>query len=134
MRGAAQAIEFYKKALGAVERFRIPGPDGMTIGHAELQIGKSIVMLADECAESMSRSPATLNGTTCCFVLYVEDAAAVFQQAVDAGATVLRPIEDKFYGDRTGIITDPFGHQWALMTHIEDVSPDELQRRAKGQG
>jgi PhnB protein len=129
VRGAAEAIEFYKKAFGAVERFRMAGPDGK-IGHAELQIGPSMLMLADECAEAMSRSPETLNGTTFCFVHYVEDVDAVFGRAIAAGATVMRPLENKFYGDRIGMIVDPFGHQWALMMHVEDVPPEEMEKRA----
>jgi PhnB protein len=128
VRDARKAIEFYKKALGAAERMCLPGPDGK-IGHAELQIGPSVLMLADECAEATSKSPPSLGGTTFCFVLYVPDVDAAFKRALDAGATVLRSLEDKFYGDRTGIFTDPFGHQWALMTHIEDVSPEEMDRR-----
>jgi PhnB protein len=130
VRGAAEAIEFYKKAFGAVERFRMTAPDGKTIGHAELQIGPSILMLADECPEAMSRSPNTLNGTTFCLVHYVEDVDAAFSRAVEAGATVVRPLENKSYGDRIGMLVDPFGHQWALMAHIEDVTPEEMEKRA----
>ncbi len=129
VRGAAEAIEFYKKAFGAVERFRMAGPDGK-IGHAELQIGQSMLMLADECDAAMGRSPQTLGGTPVCFVMYVADADAAFQRAVAAGATVLQPLQDKFYGDRTGMVVDPFGYQWALMTHIEDVPPEEMAKRA----
>jgi PhnB protein len=130
VRGAAEAIEFYKKAFGAVERFRMPAPDGKTIGHAELQIGPSMLMLADEGPGAMSKSPQTLGGTTFCSVMYVENCDAVFASAVKAGATVMRPLENKFYGDRIGMVVDPFGHTWALMTHIEDVPPDEMQKRA----
>lgn len=129
VRGAAQAIDFYKNAFGAVETMRLPGPDGK-IGHAELKIGESMLMLADECDAAMSRSPQTLGGTPFCFTMYVEDCDRVFQRAVAAGATVLQPLQNKFYGDRAGIVADPFGYHWALMTHIEDVPADELARRA----
>jgi PhnB protein len=130
VRGAARAIDFYQKAFGAVECLRMPGPDGKTIAHAELKIGESMLMLADEADAAMARSPQALGGTPFCFVMYVADVDAAFQRAVEAGATVLRPLENKFYGDRSAIIVDPFGHQWALMSHIEDVPPDELAKRA----
>jgi PhnB protein len=130
LKDASRAIEFYKQALGAVERLRMPGADGKGIGHAELQIGNSILMLADECPEAMGRSPQTLGGNTFCFVLYVPNVDEAFQRAVNAGATELRPVANQFYGDRSGMVTDPFGYQWALMTHIEDVSPEELAKRA----
>jgi PhnB protein len=129
IRGAAQAIEFYKRAFGATERFRMPGPDGKTVGHAEIVIGDSIVMLADEFPQFGNNSPQTLNGTPVCFGLYVKDADAAYQQAVEAGATVLKPIADQFYGDRAGTVQDPFGHRWTLMTHKEDLSPEELNAR-----
>ena len=131
IRGAAQAIEFYKQAFGATERFRMPGPDGKTIGHAELVIGDSIVMLADEFPEYGNSSPLTLKGTTVNFALYVVDADASFKRAVNAGATVVRPIADQFYGDRAGCVQDPFGHRWTLMTHKEDLTPAELDKRYK---
>jgi PhnB protein len=130
VKGAAQAIEFYQRAFGAKERFRMTAPDGKTIGHGELSVGDSIVMLADE-FPGCNQSPATLHGTTVGFVIYVEDADAAFQRAVDAGATVKQPLENKFWGDRAGSVTDPFGHQWTLMTHIEDVSPEEMKKRMK---
>jgi PhnB protein len=135
VRNAADAIEFYKRAFGAEECMRIPGPDGKTIGHAELKIGDSMVMLADEVAAAMespifARSPQTLGGNTFCFCMYVENVDAAFQRAVEAGATVTRPLENKFYGDRVGMVVDPYGHQWALMSHIEDVSPEEMEKRA----
>lgn len=130
VRQAQEAIEFYKKAFGAVERFRLPGPDGKTIGHAELQFGDSILMLADEAVSPMNKSPQTLGGSTFCFVMYVEDVDAAFQRAVAAGATVLRPLENKFYGDRMGMVADPYGHAWGLMQHVEDVPPAEVARRA----
>lgn len=130
--GAAEAIEFYKKALNAQERFRMPGPDGK-IGHAEIIIGNSIIMLADEHPQCGSVSPKTLNGSPVGFALYVEDADALFHQAVAAGATVEEPLQDKFYGDRSGTVRDPFGYKWSLMTHQEDVSPEEIDRRFKAE-
>ena len=129
VRGAAQAIAFYQQAFGAHERLRMPEPDG-TVGHAELTIGDSLIMLADEMPEMGNPSPQALNGTPVGFALYVEDVDAAFARALAAGATALQPPEDKFYGDRTGTVVDPFGHHWYLMTHIEDVSPDEMQKRA----
>jgi PhnB protein len=132
VRGAAQAIAFYKHAFGAAERLRMPGPHG-TIRHAELTIGSSLLMLADETPGMGNPSPQALHGTPVGLTLYVEDVDAVFAGAVAAGATVQQPVEDKFYGDRTATVTDPFGHQWFLMTHIEDVSPEELRRRAAAQ-
>ena len=129
VRGAAQAIAFYQQAFGAQERMRMPGPDG-TVGHAELTIGDSLIMLADEMPGMGNPSPQALNGTPVGFALYVEDVDAAFARAVAAGATVLQPLEDKFYGDRAGTVVDPFGHHWYLMMHIEDVSPDEMQKRA----
>ena len=129
IKGAAQAIEFYKRAFCATERCRIPGPDGKSVGHAEIVIGNSIVMLADEAPACGNISPQTLKGTPVTFALYVEDAGAVYQRALDAGATVLRPIADQFYGDRAGTVQDPFGHNWTLMTHKEDLSEEELNTR-----
>ena len=123
--GATKAIEFYEKAFGAKERMRLPGPDG-TIGHAELEIGDSVLMMADLPA----KSPAALGATSVAFVLYVHDVDVAFQQALNAGARVQQPLENKFYGDRMGTIIDPFGHEWSLGSHIEDVSPEEMQRRA----
>jgi PhnB protein len=129
IKGAARAIEFYKQVFGAVERMRIPaGPD--TVGHAELTVGGSVIMLADEFPSMGALSPQTVGGSPVMIHLYVEDVDAVFNRAVAAGATVLQPLEDKFYGDRSGSITDPFGHRWGIATHKEDVPPDELQRRA----
>jgi PhnB protein len=133
VRGGTEAIEFYKKAFGAVECLRMPGPDGKTIAHAELKIGDSMLMLADEAGAPLGRAPQTLGGTPFCFVMYVADVDAVFHRAVEAGATVLQPLQNKFYGDRSGVIADPFGHNWALMCHIEDVPPDELAKRAAEQ-
>lgn len=127
-RNASAAIEFYKKAFGAEERYRLPMPDGK-VGHCELTIGDSIIMLADEMPESSSKSPQTLNGTPVGFCLYVNDCDASFKRAVAAGAVVSRPVENQFYGDRSGTVTDPYGHQWTIATHIEDVSPDEMAKR-----
>lgn len=129
-RNAAQAITFYEKAFGARELMRFPGPHG-TIGHAELQIGDSHVMMADEPSEGLWRSPQAVGGTsTVTLVLYVKDVDAVFRQAVAAGAKEVRKVENQFYGDRMGTLQDPFGHIWTIGTHIEDVSPEEMKRRA----
>jgi PhnB protein len=131
IKGASDAIAFYKKAFGAEELFRMPMPDGR-VGHAELQIGDSRLMLADEMperADAVAKSPRTLGGATSGINLYVADVDAVFKRAVDAGATVRRPLADQFYGDRSATVEDPFGHLWTLATHVEDVSPDELKRR-----
>jgi PhnB protein len=131
VKGAGQAIEFYKRAFGAQERFRMPGPDGKTIGHAELTMGNSILMLADEMPGCGNHSPASLKGTPVSFMIYVENADAAFKRAVDAGAKIKQPVENKFYGERAGSVVDPFGHQWTLMTHVEDVPPAEMQKRMK---
>ena len=129
--GAAEAIEFYKRAFGAVELFRMPAPDGQKLWHAELQIGDSRIMLSDEFSEMCgSRSPQTLGGSPVGIHLYVEDADAAVQRAVDAGATVVMPLTDMFWGDRFGGIVDPFGHRWSIATHVEDVSEEEMARRA----
>lgn len=128
VRDASAAIDFYKKALGAEELFRMPMPDGK-VGHAELQIGDSRVMLADEAPGSTAKSPQSLNGTTVGFNLYVPDVDARFKRAVDAGAKVVRKLENQFYGDRSGTVEDPFGHVWTIATHVEDVSPEELEKR-----
>ena len=130
VRDAAKAIDFYKSAFGAEERFRMPGADGKCIGHAEMKIGDSMLMLADEQPGAFGRSPQALGGTPFCFVVYVENVDAAFQRAVAAGATILRPLENKFYGDRVGMVVDPYGHQWCLMSHVEDVPPEELEKRA----
>lgn len=126
---AARAIEFYKQAFGATEMFRMDGPDGR-VGHAEMRIGDSQIMLADEHPEMNARSPQTMGGSPVSFMLYVEDVDGMVAQALAAGATLKRPIADQFYGDRTGGVEDPFGHNWYIATHVEDVAPDELQRRA----
>jgi PhnB protein len=127
--GAAAAIEFYAKALGATERLRMPGPDGR-LGHAELQIGEAVLMLADENPAMDIVGPRSVGGTPVTLHLYVEDADATFERAIQAGATPLRAMEDRFYGDRSGQFEDPFGHRWNVATHVEDVPEDELQRRA----
>ncbi len=126
--GAAEAIEFYTKALGAEERVRLDGPGGR-IGHAELQFGDAVVMLADPEPEMGSQPPGAIGGTPVSLVLYVEDVDRTFADALEAGARELQPVEDKFYGDRAGQIEDPFGHRWSLMTHVEDVPPEEMERR-----
>jgi PhnB protein len=127
--GAASAIEFYQQAFGAIEMVRMAMPDGK-IGHAELKIGEGVIMLADEYPDMGFRSPRTLGGSPVTIHIYVGDVDAVVTQAASIGATVVRPIEDHFYGDRAGQIEDPFGHIWYIATHKEDVPHDELQRRA----
>ncbi len=127
-KNAEAAIEFYKRAFGAVELFRIGSP-GM-VGHAEMKIGKAIIMLADEHPEMGAVSPETVGGTPVQLMIYVEDVDAFTAKAVTEGLSVLRPVEDKFYGDRSGQFKDPFGHVWSFATHIEDVSPEEMNNRA----
>jgi len=127
--GAAQALEFYKKAFGATEMMRFPGPGGK-IMHAEIKIGDSPIMLADEAPEMGARSPKTIGGTPVSLLLYVEDVDAWASKAVAAGAKVQRPVQDQFYGDRTGTFEDPFGHVWSIATHKEDVSLEEMKKRA----
>src|SRR5262249_9904752 len=129
IRGAAQAIEFYKTAFGAKEIMRMPGPEGK-LGHAELEIGGSRVMLADEYEAMNFLSPQARGGTTGHIHLYVKDVDAVAARAVEAGGKLVRGIQDQFYGDRTGSIEDPFGHLWHVATHQEDVPVAELKRRA----
>jgi len=131
VKGAAQAIEYYKQALGATELVRMPSPDGK-IMHAELKIGDSIIFLTDEFPErGMSRAPQTLGGTTSTLNLYVEDVDSLYQKAIDAGGKVNMPVDDMFWGDRYGTFTDPFGHQWGIATHKEDVSPADMEKRAR---
>jgi PhnB protein len=127
-RGAAEAIEFYKKAFGAKEKMRMPMPDGK-IGHAELKIGDSHIMLGDEQPERGASAPQTVGGTPVAVFLYVPNVDKVFAQAVAAGATVEMPLENMFWGDRYGKLSDPFGHKWSLATHIEDLSPKEMAKR-----
>ncbi len=126
--GAAKAIDFYKRAFGATELMRMPAPEDK-IGHAEIKIGDSVVMLSDAMKEMKQKSPKTLGGTPVTLMIYVEDVDATVAGALKAGAEVLRPVEDQFWGDRMGGVTDPFGHQWFVATHIEDVSPEEMERR-----
>jgi PhnB protein len=128
IKGAANAIDYYKRAFGAVELMRVPGPDGK-IGHAEIRIGDSTVMLADEHAELNQRSPQSLGGTPVSLLVYVERVDEVFKRAVTSGAKELRPVKDQFYGDRSGTLQDPFGHTWTVATHVEDIPPEEMRRR-----
>ncbi len=130
---AAQAIEFYKEAFGATELLRMAKPDGK-IGHAEIRIGDSTIMLADEFPEMGARSPQSFGGSPVSIFLYVENVDAVFAQTVAAGAVVQRPVADQFYGDRMGGVKDPFGHAWYIATHVEDVSPEEMRKRAATAG
>jgi PhnB protein len=130
---AAAAIEFYKTAFGAKELMRMPKPNGK-IGHAEIKIGDSPIMLADEAPEVGARSPRTIGGSPVSIFLYVEDVDTTFNKAVKAGAKVQRPLADQFYGDRTGGIEDPFGHVWYVATHVEDVPPEEMKKRAAAAG
>jgi PhnB protein len=127
IRGAAAAIDFYEKAFGATERMRMPQPDGR-IGHAEIQLGDSVIMLADEASEKKIYSPQHLGGSPVSIMLYVEDCDAVYQQALSAGAKSLREPADQFYGDRVAGVEDPFGFQWWIGTHIKDVPVEELQK------
>ena len=125
----ARAIEFYKQAFGATELFRMAGPDGR-IGHAEIKIGDSHVMLADEHPQMNARSPQSFGGSPVSLMLYVDDVDTTVGRAVEAGAKLTRPVADQFYGDRTGGVEDPFGHAWYVATHVEDVPPEELKKRA----
>ncbi|MDQ4058178.1 MAG: VOC family protein [Actinomycetota bacterium] len=127
--GAAAAIDFYVKIFGAIERVRMPAP-GDKVGHAELQIGDSLIMLADEFPEMNVRGPKSFGGTAVTMSVYVEDVDDVFDRAVKAGAKPMRPVENQFYGDRSGQFEDPFGHRWSVATHVEDVPPEEMARRA----
>jgi PhnB protein len=131
VRNAAQAIEFYKKALGAKELMRMPTPDGR-IGHAELQIGDSIIFLSDEFPDmGISKSPQTLGGCTGTLNLYVEDVDATYRNAIDAGGKAAMPVADMFWGDRYGTFVDPFGHAWGVATHKEDLTEQEIDERAQ---
>ncbi len=131
IRDAGRAIAFYKKAFGATEMMRMPGPDGK-IGHAEIKIGDSPIMLADEAPDmpSAGRSPQSLGGSPITILLYVEDVDAFTNRALAAGAKVVRPVQDQFYGDRAGTVADPFGYEWHIHTHVEDIAPEEMERRA----
>ena len=127
--GAGAAIDFYTTVLGATERVRMPAPDGK-VGHAELMIGDSVIMLADEFPDMGAPSPRSLGGTPVTMNIYVEDVDAVYERAMQAGAKALGPVQDQFYGDRSGQFEDPFGHRWNVATYVEDVPPDEMARRA----
>jgi len=129
VRGAAKAIDFYKRAFGATEIFRLPMGD--RIGHAEIKIGGGVVMLADEMPDMGHKSPQALGGTPVSLLFYVPDVDAVFARALAAGGKAVKPLQNQFYGDRSGTLTDPFGHVWTVATHVEDVAPDEMDRRMK---
>lgn len=133
VKGAAAAIEFYKLAFGAVELFRMGGPDGR-IGHAEVKIGDCPIMLADEHPEMNALSPKSIGGSPVGLMIYTDDCDAMYHRAVEAGATIVRPLMDQFYGDRNGQVDDPFGHRWTIATHKEDVSPEEMDRRVREMG
>jgi PhnB protein len=126
--GAADAIDFYAKVLDAKERMRMDGPGGK-IGHAEIQIGDAVIMLADEFPDMQAVGPKTIGGTPVTIHVFVEDVDKTFDQAVKAGAKELQAVENKFYGDRSGMFEDPFGHQWNVATHVEDVPPEEMAKR-----
>lgn len=130
IKGASNALEFYKKAFGATELMRIAAPGG-TVGHAEIKIGKAIIMLADEFPDMNCKSPQSFGGSPVSMMLYVLDVDAFVNRAVAAGAKLLRPVKNQFYGDRSGSLEDPFGHQWHIATHVEDVPPDEMAKRAE---
>ena len=131
--GAAQAIEFYTSVFGAHERMRMPD-EGGKVGHAELEVGSGLVMLADEFPDRDVFAPRKFGGTSVIVSVYVDDVDAVFRKALEAGAKELRPVETQFYGDRTGTFEDPFGHRWSVATHVEDVTPEEMQSRAAAAG
>ena len=129
IKGASEAIEFYKSAVDATELMRIPSPDG-SIGHAEIQVGDSRIMIPDESPKMDFRSPATIGGTPVHVYMYVEDVDRIFAQANAAGATAMMPLEDQFWGDRTGTLVDPFGHRWCVSTREEDLTEEEIGARA----
>jgi PhnB protein len=126
--GADKALDYYKMAFGANELMRFDGPDG-TIAHAEIQIGNARIMIADESPQMGHRSPQSLGGSGTGLMLYVDDVDRTFERAITAGGTTMKAVENQFYGDRSGSLTDPFGHVWTIATHVEDVAPDEMQRR-----
>ena len=129
--GASKAIEFYKKAFGAVEMFRMPTPDSKKLLHAEIRVGDSVVMLVDEFPEWEKLGPTALKGSPITLLLYVEDVNSFVNRAVKAGAKVTMPVADMFWGDRYGTLEDPFGYKWSVATHIRDVTPEEMERAAK---
>jgi PhnB protein len=128
VKGAARAIEFYKQAFGATEIMRMPGPNN-TVGHAELRLGDSVIMLADEMPNGPYRSPDTFGGSAVSLMIYIENVDDVFNRALSLGSRQIRAVEDQFYGDRSGNLIDPFGHVWTVATHVEDVSAEEMKRR-----
>jgi PhnB protein len=130
VKGASEAIEFYKRAFGATEMLRMADPQGR-IGHAEIKIGDSMIMLADEHPSMGYRGPHSLGGSSVSILLYLEDVDGVFERAVKAGAKTQRPVANQFYGDRSGTLEDPFGHVWTVATHVEDVTPEEMKLRAE---
>ena len=130
LKNAADAIEFYKKAFGAVELLRIPAPGGK-IGHAEIKIGDSPVMLSDEYPDMGFKGPESLGGTPVSLMIYVDDVDKIYPQAIAAGGKEVRPLQNQFYGDRSGTLTDPFGHVWTISTHVEDIPEEELAKRAE---
>jgi len=125
---AAEAIEYYKKSFGATELFRMPAPDGK-IGHAEIKIGDSPIMLADEHPDLGHVGPQTLGGTSVGIMIYVDDVDTMFKKAISGGGQEIKPLQDQFYGDRSGTLKDPFGHMWTVATHVEDVAPEEMEKR-----
>lgn len=132
IKGAAEAIEFYKKAFGATELFRMEHEG--KIGHAEIKIGDSPLMLADEHPEMGHLSPKTLGGSPVGLMIYVDDVDTIFNRAIESGAVQLKPLQDQFYGDRSGTLTDPYGHVWTVATHKEDVAPEEMEKRMAASG
>jgi PhnB protein len=133
VKGAADAIEFYKKAFGATELFRMAQEDGR-IGHAEIKIGDSPIMLADEFPEMKYFGPQTLGGSSVSILIYVDDVDTMYPQAISAGGKEMKPLQDQFYGDRSGTLTDPFGHVWTIATHMEDVTPEDIEKRLSAGG
>ncbi|WP_224249902.1 VOC family protein [Hyalangium gracile] len=133
VKGGARALEFYKKAFNATEIYRMEAPGGI-LGHAEIQIGDSRIMLSDEFPEMDARGPESLGGSPVGLCIYVEDVDALFKQAIAAGGKEERPVKDQFYGDRSGTLRDPFGHKWTIATHKEDISPEEMTRRMAQMG
>jgi uncharacterized glyoxalase superfamily protein PhnB len=131
VRNGAEAIEFYKRAFGAEEIMRVPGPDGKSLMHAEIRVGNSRIMLGDESPAMGCLAPVTLGGPGGSLYVYVPDVDAAFKRAVAAGAKVLMPVTDMFYGDRFGQVEDPSGHRWGLATHVEEVAPEEMMRRQR---
>ena len=131
--GAADAIDFYKKAFGAIELFRMPAPEGK-IGHAEIKIGDSPIMLADESPEMGYKSATTLSGSPVSLMIYVDEVDKIYNQAIAAGGTEVKGVQDQFYGDRSGTLKDPYGHVWHIATHMEDVTPEEMDKRMAAAG